>query len=198
MKLSPFFSSDSSSNVYLIKDEKNLLVDAGMRALNLPKIDILILTHCHFDHIAMAKDLQEKTKCEIWMSEAEARFFENDRREASASQFFNSDTSLDFKIAKRLKTGEIINLRNTALEVIITPGHTPGGLCLYDKKSKILFSGDTVFAQGYGRYDLRGGDAYALSESIKKLAKLDIKELYPGHGPARKGDVSEYLESIEV
>jgi glyoxylase-like metal-dependent hydrolase (beta-lactamase superfamily II) len=48
-------------------------------------IDILILTHCHFDHSAMAKDLQDKTGCEIWMSQEEAEFFEEDRAESSAS-----------------------------------------------------------------------------------------------------------------
>jgi len=198
MKLRPFFSNDFFSNVYLIEDKKNLLIDAGTRPLNLPKIDILVLTHCHLDHITMAKNLQEKTKCEIWMSEAEAKFFENNRKEASASQFFKTSANFDFKINKRLRAGDVINLGKTKLEAIVTPGHTPGSLCLYEPKSKTLFSGDTVFAQGYGRYDLLGGNASALNESIKNLSKLDAEELYPGHGPARKGGVGAYLKSIEV
>jgi len=191
-----------SSNSYLIEDGKRLMIDAGMepvdRKLKTGDIDILVLTHCHFDHIASAAEIQKKTGCEIWMSEAEAAFFERHKEDASASNFFGIPAELNFTINKRLKTEDVISLGKTRLEVIVTPGHTPGGLCLYEPESKALFSGDTVFAQGYGRFDLLGGDAEALSKSITSLAKLDIKKLYPGHGPTRDEDVAKYLKSIEV
>jgi glyoxylase-like metal-dependent hydrolase (beta-lactamase superfamily II) len=198
MNLKPFFSCGMSSNVYLLEGKKNFLIDAGMAELKLPKIGILILTHCHLDHIAMAGQLQKEHDCEIWMSAAEAEFFEEDRSEASASEFFDLSVDLDFRIDKRLKDGEHIELGTTKLRVLLTPGHTPGGICLYEPESKTLFSGDTVFAQGYGRYDLEGGDYDALKDSISRLSKLDVKELYPGHGEALKRGASEYLRSLRI
>ncbi len=198
MKLLSFFAPDASSNAYLIADQKKLLIDCGMRNLPIPKIDALLLTHCHFDHIANASAIQKKTGCEIWMSEAEAAFFEKNREEASASQFFGVDASLQFKISKRIRDGDILDLGETKLMVIVCPGHTPGGLCLYEPESKTLFSGDTVFASGYGRYDLMGGDASDLQRSIARLLRLDVQELYPGHGPALKEGVNEYLKSISI
>jgi len=132
----------------------------------------------------------------VWMSAEEAEFFESNREDASAAKYFDFDVPLDFRISKRLKDGDIIDLGGTKLKVFVVPGHTPGGLALYDADSKTLFSGDTVFSAGYGRYDLMGGDYSALKDSIARLAKLDVKELYPGHGPAKKSGVNVYLSSI--
>jgi len=198
MNLLPFYSKDMSSNAYFIVDQKKLLIDPGMRILQVPKIDIILLTHCHMDHAAMAHSLQKKTGCELWMSEAETVFFEKNREEASASKFFGLDLDFDFKIDRMLRDGETIDLGGTQLKPIVTPGHTPGGLCLYEPESKSLFSGDTVFSQGFGRYDLMGGDAVALQKSIARLARMDIESLYPGHGPALKTGVNAYLKAIEV
>ena len=76
-----------------------------------------------------------------------------------------------------------------SLRVIRTPGPTPGGICLYDEKRKLLFSGDTVFTGGsFGRYDFPGGDRAALTASIERLSTLDVEGLYPGHGePVTRG-----------
>ena len=66
--------------------------------------------------------------------------------------------------------------------MIHTPGHTPGGICLYSERDKALFSGDTVFPEGsFGRTDLPGGNATKLVESIRKLTLLDVSVMYPGH-----------------
>lgn len=79
------------------------------------------------------------------------------------------------------------------LEVIETPGHTTGGICLYDQVTGSLFSGDTVFAEGIGRTDFEGGDINQLRTSLNKLKKLDIKDLYPGHGPNVEGSGKESI-----
>ena len=87
-----------------------------------------------------------------------------------------------------MKDKENIELDDMQLEVIHTPGHTPGGICLLMKKpdDKILFSGDTLFCQGIGRTDFPGADEGLLIKSIKeKLFKLDDDTVvYPGHGPS--------------
>jgi glyoxylase-like metal-dependent hydrolase (beta-lactamase superfamily II) len=72
------------------------------------------------------------------------------------------------------------------LEVLHTPGHTPGGVCLYSRGARIIFTGDTLFAGSIGRTDLDGGSHDELIESIRtKLLPLDDDvRVYPGHGPA--------------
>lgn len=201
MNLKAFFSAGVSSNCYLLEGGKAALIDAGLSESilrELTKIDYLILTHCHFDHIGMAKRIQEKTGCQILMSKAEADFFEAQKDDASAAKYFDFDVDIGFKINKTLKTGDIISIGDTKLKTVVCPGHTPGGLCLYDPESKSLFSGDTVFAQGYGRYDLLGGDRTALQESISKLAKLDVSAIYPGHGQPLKKGANEHLRSLTI
>ena len=63
-----------------------------------------------------------------------------------------------------------------------TPGHTEGSICLYDEASGTLISGDTLFLGGYGRTDFMGGSFDAMLASLVRLSKLDIRELFPGHG----------------
>jgi len=201
MNLKAFFSAGVSSNCYLLESGKTALIDAGLSdsiLKEITKLDYLILTHCHFDHIGMAKKIQEKTGCQILMSKAEVEFFEAQKEDASAAKYFDFDVDIAFKINKKLKTEDVVSLGNTELKTILTPGHTPGSMCLYDPESKSLFSGDTVFAQGYGRYDLLGGDRNALQDSISRLAKSDVSAIYPGHGSALKKGVSEYLNSISL
>jgi hydroxyacylglutathione hydrolase len=74
-----------------------------------------------------------------------------------------------------------------SFEVIQTPGHSPGSICLYWPDKKILFTGDVVFNQGIGRTDLPGGNGKELKESIKKISRLDAEYLLPGHGDIVSG-----------
>ena len=80
-----------------------------------------------------------------------------------------------------LEEGDLIgNFR-----VIHSPGHTPGSICLYNEEEGILFSGDTIFKNGYGRTDFPGGDQQTLFNSIRKLLQLpDETMVLPGHGPS--------------
>ncbi len=81
------------------------------------------------------------------------------------------------------------------IEVIHTPGHTPGGICLYESETGSLFSGDTIFqAGGIGRCDL-GGDLSDLIHSIELLTTLDTEVLYPGHLDVTDSDVPSQIES---
>jgi len=85
---------------------------------------------------------------------------------------------------KDLKEGDVIKIGNSTLSVIETPGHTPGSVCFYDEKNKILISGDTLFRGSVGRTDLPGGDMNKLMNSLKKLMELpDETVVYSGHGP---------------
>ncbi|MBV1751067.1 MAG: MBL fold metallo-hydrolase, partial [Desulfarculus sp.] len=85
-----------------------------------------------------------------------------------------------------LDEGEL-TLGEETLQVIHTPGHSPGHVCLYWPTHKVLIAGDLVFAQGVGRVDFPGGSGEQLKDSIKKVAALDIELVLPGHGPIVKG-----------
>ena len=90
-----------------------------------------------------------------------------------------------------LKEGETIGTGKYSFKVIHTPGHTPGGICLWDENNRILVSGDTLFLDGVGRTDIEGGDEKELKKSLQKIKKLgDIDILLPGHGaPASKRNI---------
>ncbi len=84
-----------------------------------------------------------------------------------------------------LEEGNVIEQDGVKLEVLHTPGHTPGGICLHSKKEQVIFVGDTLFADSIGRTDMPGGSMTQLIKSIKeKLLTLpDETIVYPGHGP---------------
>jgi glyoxylase-like metal-dependent hydrolase (beta-lactamase superfamily II) len=105
---------------------------------------------------------------------------EKDNLSAMAGVPFSSEPT-DFS----LEEGDVIEQANIKLDVLHTPGHTPGGICLYSKTDGIVFVGDTLFADSVGRTDMPGGNATQLLKSIKqKLCTLpDETIVYPGHGP---------------
>ncbi len=85
-----------------------------------------------------------------------------------------------------LQEGELI-VEDLSFQVISTPGHSPGSICLYWPEHKALFTGDLIFNQGIGRTDLPGGNGPLLKESIMQIAGLDIEYILSGHGEVIKG-----------
>jgi len=194
MKVKAMFSQNMSSNSYLIEDDKRVLIDPGMDYIPETKIDIVINTHAHFDHTALNARLRQ-IGCEIWMSKKEAEFYKKSPEDSTLSTFFNAPVQ-PFEVNKTLTDAQTIDLGKTKLEVMLTPGHTMGSICLYDKKTKTLFSGDTVFADGVGRTDFPGGSMRELKSSLKKLLEIDIKVLYPGHGPPLENNVNQRIKQL--
>jgi hydroxyacylglutathione hydrolase len=97
-----------------------------------------------------------------------------------------------------LQEGDL-QIGDIALQVLHTPGHSPGSICLYWPAEKALFTGDLIFNQGIGRTDLPGGNGQALKESIRKASALDVEILLPGHGDAISGRdaVRKNFEGVE-
>lgn len=203
MKLIRIIAPPLAANCYLLVDEKKALIDVGgdpefiFRAVKKhvePRdLDYVFLTHSHYDHASAAGFF--KGIAEIAIHEDEIKLM---RMQSFASIF-----GFRFKLFEPdiiLKGGEKFELGETTLEVIHTPGHSPGSICLYEPKKKWIFSGDTVFAYGsFGRYDLPGGDPEKLIESIEKLSKLDVENLYPGHEDVVEGNAKEsILESLRI
>ncbi len=154
------------SSRYVIRyKDKIMMIDAGDGQDELDFTpDSIFLTHGHYDH---TKGVKADWK-EVWIHPSE-------------------DASLPFiHIPKNAKPliGQHFDFGPFHFNILHTPGHTPGSMCLFEEKSQFLFSGDTKFANGgYGRTDLGGPDAVEkMAESLQMLAQVPYKVLCPGHG----------------
>ena len=180
-------------NCYLIDD---MLVDTGTgfneeylisqiekHGVKREDISLIVNTHCHFDHIGGNYLFED---AEIAVHELDAISMRNkDDLGTSMNAFENHDNS---RVDIDLKDGDEIR----GFKVIHTPGHTCGGICLWDGVN--LISGDTVFSHGgVGRFDI-GGDFNDLKESVFKLTELDVVNLLPGHGPIVEGNGKEHVK----
>ena len=189
------FSRSYESNTFWLSARKNAVVDLGsvMTAKQLPLDEAccIILTHLHYDHTAALDGLKLSGKTVVMMHEADAKAIGTS---ASAAHFFGARAP-KFRVDTVLTDGSEIDLGDSTLRVIHTPGHTPGSICLYEVQSKSLFSGDTVFPYGsIGRTDLPGGSSRDLIRSISRLATLDVSVLYPGHGEVTANNVNEQIK----
>ncbi len=145
------------------------------------KLKYIILTHAHFDHAGAAAELQEETGAQVLAHEKDALLLKNTDAQAA---LFGMQTSRPPRPDYFLKGGDSIKIGDVEMEVIETPGHTPGGISLYVKDAKVVFTGDTLFWGSIGRTDLPGGDFNTIIHSLKdKLGRLpDDTKVYPGHG----------------
>jgi len=189
-------------NVYLILDQKPILVDAGMMAaptlrnikklIDPAKIEKIVLTHCHHDHSGAAPELKAATGARLLLSEKEVGAVGDDL--ASVAYLFGQQAP-QYEVDQTLKEGMVLDTGEWKLEVMETPGHSQGSLCLYEPRAKVLFSGDTVFPDGnIGRTDMYGGSTPDLVASIERLTGLDVEIMYPGHMEITGRDVKRQIQ----
>jgi glyoxylase-like metal-dependent hydrolase (beta-lactamase superfamily II) len=192
------------SNIFLVTGNRTVLVDAGIgfqaedvnasvkKLLNGRKLDVLVLTHRHYDHVGGANAIiREFSPSEVYIGEGDAEpLRKGDRASTLGAQFGGP---LDPMNIKGLKEGDVIDIGEHKLKVIETPGHTIGSICLFDEVTGALFTGDTVFVGGIGRYDLPTASGDQLIDSLKKLSTLKINGFYPGHGPAVPKGGNEHI-----
>ncbi len=203
-------SESFTSNVYLIGQDAYMVIDTGLYAHNLidamkksnislESLQNIILTHSHVDHIGGLNELVEKTSADVSIHESEANYVEEGDKEATAAALFSLPLQ-GTPIARKLQDGDIIRFDEFVFEVLHTPGHTCGSICLYEKEARILFSGDTVFAHGsFGRTDLPpGGNSKDLVNSLERLAELNIDILAPGHMDVVNNGQSHIKKSYET
>jgi len=164
------------SNCYILGSEDTLeaiIIDPGAEAEKITeavrelglKIKLILVTHGHMDHLGALDQVREATGAPAFIhaSDAAGRLEEEG-------------------FLKYVSAGDTIQLGELQFTVLHTPGHSPGGISLYGEG--LLFSGDTLFNYGIGRYDLQGASFAQLSESLNKLLSLpDETVLLPGHGP---------------
>ena len=160
---------------------------AGIQASQGLRVVGIVNTHGHFDHIGANAKLTAKYQAPVMLHPADAAFLE--QVPAVVRRWLPKFKDTEYKPGQPwvfLKDKAEIKVGGLTFRVIHTPGHSPGGLCLYCAAAKVLFSGDTLFADGIGRSDLPGGRGQTIRDSIfNKLFVLpDDTQVYPGHGPA--------------
>ena len=183
-----------AGNCYLVtQNETAVLIDCTVSAAVLTealrerhaRLAAILLTHAHFDHMLTTQAVKAATGAKIYLAEGD-KDLPKDGEKNAFSVFFGYDKtypSADHLFAH----GDTLIFGELTFRVMCTPGHTRGSsLFLIDD---IAFTGDTLFAAGYGRYDLFGGDAAALRQSLGHIAALPADTtIYPGHGePAKLG-----------
>ncbi|ABR46764.1 beta-lactamase domain protein [Alkaliphilus metalliredigens QYMF] len=192
MKFEKIVVGIEEANGYIFYDENSLeavVIDPGDEAKTFMKyIDKrylkpigIILTHYHYDHIAAAEALKKKYQCPINAHKKEIDGLKDPEINYSKREYAK-EVSITPDVL--LSHGDTISVGALQLEVIHTPGHTPGSICLAVKDEKVIFTGDTVFSDALGRTDLAGGSEAMLRKTIRnKVSKWDDDvRVYPGHG----------------
>lgn len=186
-KIRAVYGIGGSSNSYFIDDRVKAIVDPGSNPSQLEKagvdfdaVSLVINTHCHYDHIANNRLFGHAKIC---VHSADAHAVEFGDPYLTASKFAGIELP-KVRVAKKLEDGDVLDLGETRLRVIHTPGHTPGSICLHDEKEKALITGDLLFGEGIGRTDLPGGDSTKQRDSMEKVSRLRIEYVLPGHGKA--------------
>ena len=195
MRIRSLFPESFASNCYLLISEGHALVvdpsissDAIQSALleegAVP--DGILLTHGHFDHMLSLDLLRRHTLSDAWIHEEDAYRLTDGK--ANAFYTFFGRERVWAPAEHTFTDGDLIPLGNESIRVIHTPGHTEGSCCFL--ADDFLVTGDTIFAESYGRCDLLGGSIELLRHSLQKLRALPPTfTVYPGHGgTARLGN----------
>jgi hydroxyacylglutathione hydrolase len=180
-----------ANNVYILYEDgsdSGIVIDVAMGAETITtrlreleiRADLIINTHGHSDHTVQDDLLRRSTGAKLAIHELDAYRLaaEDEAAEQLGLEMMPIVPDVQLVDGQEVRIGPRISMK-----VIHTPGHTEGSICLYDEKRGQLFSGDTLFAKGYGRTDGMGADQGAMVSSLKKLFALPgPTEVYPGHG----------------
>jgi hydroxyacylglutathione hydrolase len=196
MKIDHLILGAYETNCYVLRSSQAagdcLVIDPGLDAE--PLIEFLrehrlnpvavVLTHGHIDHIAGVEAIRKQFPAvKVFIHELDAEMLTEPLTNLSAMMGMAFRTDPQDAV---LQEGDVIEQAGIKLLVFHTPGHTPGGICLYSKDEGVAFVGDTLFADSIGRTDFPGGSMSQLISGVKeKLFTLPGEtDVYPGHGPA--------------
>ena len=192
------------SNMYLIMgSEMTALIDTGTgfavdstissikKGLGGRKLDIVILTHRHYDHVGGLRAIIKEFSPKLYAGPDDAApLREGDSESTLGTKFGGSIDPMD---VTDFREGDRLDLGGHVLTPFMTPGHTIGSICVLDETTGSMFSGDTVFVDGVGNTMHPTGSDRMLIDSLKKLEKIEFEALYPGHGPFVTKDGKKYV-----
>jgi hydroxyacylglutathione hydrolase len=198
MKVKSFTFNQFQENTFVVYDNTKecLIIDPGCYSEN-ERTELrtfimseglkpvkLINTHCHIDHVLGNKFVSELWDLELYIHKEDLPVLENVKDISGFFGFENYERSPSPK--HFLAQGDTLNFGDSSFDILFTPGHAPGHICLLSKKDGFIIAGDVLFNGSIGRTDLPGGDYDTLIESIKtKLLPLDENTIvYCGHGPS--------------
>lgn len=196
MKIESMVLGIYQTNCYIVYQEgakECVVIDPGykpekvlarLEELGLKPVAIL-LTHGHFDHVSAVKELAAETDCKVFLQERDLSL----PPKMTNGPLYYTDL---------YKEGDTLELAGLTIQVMETPGHTPGSICLL--VGDALFSGDTLFAGSRGRTDLPGGDEQQIMASLARLAGIQKHyDVYPGHSIAttleREQEYNPYMRA---
>jgi len=187
-----------NGNHFVYRSESPVLIDSGYISdfdqtekliarlgVKLPDISLIISTHTHCDHIGGNHRIQQKSGCDIALHKV-GKYFIYSRDDWSTWWRYYSQEAEFFKCTRSLEDGEIISLGPHVFQVLYTPGHASDGIVLYNRREKILISSDTLWQTDMAVMTLRVEGSRALfhmQASLEKIEALDVRMVYPGHGP---------------
>jgi glyoxylase-like metal-dependent hydrolase (beta-lactamase superfamily II) len=194
----------ASTNVHILADERSreaIAIDTAIPSLAWIAeelaargwtLKLIVSTHGHWDHVGDNAAVAAATGAEIAVHPLDRGSLLHPTPLWAPFEIPSSVPAVD------LAEGGVIRFGEIRLGVLHTPGHTPGSVCLQSTDDGLLFSGDTLFAGGWGRVDLPGGSAEAIVDSLGRLADLEpIVAVLPGHGPATTiGRERPWLEMV--
>jgi len=176
-----------STCCYIVYDDASegcVVIDPGAeperirRACEGRRIEAILLTHGHFDHITGADEIRDASGAPLAVHEADADFLTTDK---NAHKYFFREELVMRPAEIILHDGDVLPLGASEIKVMHTPGHTKGSVCFLVGND--LYTGDTLFDRSIGRTDLYGGNQGELEESLRKLCALEHDyHIYPGHG----------------
>lgn len=185
--------NEFTCNTFFVVDDFNnaLMIDPGDRSQKMfdfidkngLNVVAVLLTHTHYDHIAGLPKLIEKNNPEIYVTQEDFEAINNPT--LNVSKFLAPGLTFEVKSSKIciLKDYQDVEIGNFKFKCIKTPFHTRGSCCLLFESDENLFTGDTLFKRGIGRYDLPNSEPHKIQSSLTKLANLDSTlKIYTGHG----------------
>ena len=148
-------------------------------AIREKNVELILLTHAHFDHIMGIDTLRREWSVPVYASALEQKVL----TDANVNLSVAYGAGYVFADAKFLEDGASLALAGYQIRMISTPGHTAGGCCYYIEEEEVLFSGDTLFCASIGRTDLPTGSSSQLVRSVKEKIMIlpEDTKIYPGH-----------------
>ena len=176
MKIKRLIGGNLESNGYVIYQKENgpcYIIDPGynpdkfLKVIRENRLKLLgiLLTHHHYDHVGGVEKIRGLTDCPVYLHRGDLDMYKGE-------------------VDVVLEDGDVLMLGDEEIKVLHTPGHTEGGVCFYAEKSKLTFTGDTIFNVDLGRTDLKGGSDFKMEQSCRDVIDQWSNEItiYPGHG----------------